>query len=137
MEGGGVRLGGPVGEIQPEDVHAGGDERVERAVAVAGRPDRRDDLRAPHVESFSIMGQVAPDAIEHYLSSLNHQADDVLKDIARSGDEQDLPLVDAEVGVLLRVLATAIRPRAFSKSAPRSATPGSGSPARCRTTACW
>ena len=57
------------------------------------------------------MGQVVPDAIEQYLSSLNHQADDVLKDIARSGDEQDLPLVDAEVGVLLRVLATAIQAR--------------------------
>jgi predicted O-methyltransferase YrrM len=55
------------------------------------------------------MGQVVPDAVEHYLSSLNHQADDVLKDIARSGGEQDLPLVDAEVGVLLRVLATCVR----------------------------
>ena len=55
------------------------------------------------------MGQVVPDAVEQYLSSLNHQADDVLKDIARSGGEQDLPLVDAEVGVLLRVLATSVR----------------------------
>jgi predicted O-methyltransferase YrrM len=55
------------------------------------------------------MGQVVPDAVEQYLSSLNHQADDVLKDIARSGGEQDLPLVDAEVGVLLRVLATAVQ----------------------------
>jgi predicted O-methyltransferase YrrM len=55
------------------------------------------------------MGQVVPDAVEHYLASLNHQADDVLKDIARSGGEQDLPLVDAEVGVLLRVLATSVR----------------------------
>jgi predicted O-methyltransferase YrrM len=57
------------------------------------------------------MGQVVPDAIEHYLSSLNHQADDVLKDIARNGEQQDLPLVDAEVGVLLRVLATSIQAR--------------------------
>jgi predicted O-methyltransferase YrrM len=55
------------------------------------------------------MGQVVPDAIEQYLSSLNHQADDVLKEIARSGSQQDLPLVDAEVGVLLRVLATAVQ----------------------------
>jgi predicted O-methyltransferase YrrM len=55
------------------------------------------------------MGQVVPDAVEQYLSSLNHEADDVLKDIARSGDKQDLPLVDAEVGVLLRVLATAVQ----------------------------
>jgi predicted O-methyltransferase YrrM len=57
------------------------------------------------------MGQVVPDAVEQYLSSLNHQADDVLNDIARSGGEQELPLVDAEVGVLLRVLATAVRAR--------------------------
>ena len=57
------------------------------------------------------MGQVVPDAIEQYLSSLNHQADDVLKDIARSGEQQDLPLVDAEVGVLLRVLATSVQAR--------------------------
>jgi predicted O-methyltransferase YrrM len=35
----------------------------------------------------------------------------VLKDIARIGDERDLPLVDAEVGVLLRVLATAVQAR--------------------------
>src|SRR5258706_11811793 len=57
------------------------------------------------------MGQVVPDAIERYLSSLNHQADAVLQDIARDGDKDDLPLVDAEVGVLLRVLATAIQAR--------------------------
>jgi len=57
------------------------------------------------------MGQVVPDAIERYLSSLNHQSDAVLKDIARIGDESDLPLVDAEVGVLLRVLAMAVQAR--------------------------
>jgi predicted O-methyltransferase YrrM len=32
----------------------------------------------------------------------------VLRDIARVGEERDLPLVDAEVGALLRVLATAV-----------------------------
>jgi predicted O-methyltransferase YrrM len=57
------------------------------------------------------MGQIVPDPIEQYLSSLNHHTDPVLKDIARMGDERDLPLVDAEVGVLLRVLATAVRAR--------------------------
>jgi predicted O-methyltransferase YrrM len=57
------------------------------------------------------MGQVVPDAIERYLSSLNHQSDAVLKDIARIGEERDLPLVDAEVGVLLRVLAMAVQAR--------------------------
>src|SRR5438034_219623 len=56
----------------------------------------------------SIMGQIVPDAVERYLAGLNHLADPMLQDIARRGAEEDLPLIDAEVGVLLRVLATAI-----------------------------
>jgi predicted O-methyltransferase YrrM len=55
------------------------------------------------------MGLIVPDAIERYLSALNHNADDVLADIARRGVERDLPLVDAEVGALLRVLATTVK----------------------------
>jgi caffeoyl-CoA O-methyltransferase len=55
------------------------------------------------------MGQIVPEPIERYLAALNHQADAVLRDIARVGDERDLPLVDPEVGVLLRVLAKAVR----------------------------
>jgi predicted O-methyltransferase YrrM len=58
---------------------------------------------------ISIMGQVVPDAVERYLSSLNRQSDAVLQDIARAGGQRDLPLVDAEVGALLRVLATTVR----------------------------
>ena len=54
------------------------------------------------------MGQIVPDAIERYLGGLNHLADSVLQDIARDGQRQSLPLVDAEVGALLRVLATSI-----------------------------
>ena len=57
------------------------------------------------------MGQIVPDLVEQYLSGLNHQADTVLLEIARTGVEQDLPLVDAEVGALLRVLALAVRAR--------------------------
>jgi predicted O-methyltransferase YrrM len=57
------------------------------------------------------MGLVVPDAIERYLASLNHQSDTVLDDLARTGVERDLPLVDAEVGALLRVLATAVQAR--------------------------
>ena len=57
------------------------------------------------------MGQIVPDAVERYLASLNHGADPVLVDIARGGVEQDLPLVDAEVGALLHVLVTAIGAR--------------------------
>ena len=51
------------------------------------------------------MGQIVPDAVERYLSGLNTLADSVLRDIAEEGARQDLPLVDAEVGALLRVLA--------------------------------
>ena len=57
------------------------------------------------------MGQIVPDAIERYLASLNRQADPVLDAVAREGAAQDLPLVDAEVGALLRVLATAVGAR--------------------------
>jgi len=54
------------------------------------------------------MGQIVPDAVERYLAGLNHSKDPVLEEIARTGEVRDLPLVDAEVGALLRVLATGI-----------------------------
>jgi predicted O-methyltransferase YrrM len=54
------------------------------------------------------MGQIVPEAVERYLAGLNHAGDPVLDDIAREGAKDDLPLIDAEVGTLLRVLATAI-----------------------------
>jgi predicted O-methyltransferase YrrM len=54
---------------------------------------------------MEIMGQIVPDPIEAYLARLNRQADPVLDAIARAGVERNLPLVDAEVGALLRVLA--------------------------------
>lgn len=54
------------------------------------------------------MGQIVPDAVERYLSTLNHLQDAVLKQIAEEGARQNLPLVDAEVGALLRVLAASI-----------------------------
>jgi predicted O-methyltransferase YrrM len=54
------------------------------------------------------MGQIVPDAIERYLSGLNRFGDAVLDDIARGNRTRGLPLVDAEVGALLRVLATAV-----------------------------
>ena len=57
------------------------------------------------------MGTIVPDAIERYLADLNHAPDALLKEIAAKGVERDLPLVDAEVGALLRVLATAINAR--------------------------
>ena len=54
------------------------------------------------------MGQIVPDSVEQYLAGLNQLADPVLRAIEREGTEQGLPIVDAEVGGLLRVLATAI-----------------------------
>ena len=57
------------------------------------------------------MGQIVPDLIERYLGALNHSSDPLLEDIERIGNEQDLPLVDPEVGALLRVLTTAVGAR--------------------------
>ena len=54
------------------------------------------------------MGRIVPDLVEQYLARLNHQSDPVLDAIARRGAERGLPLVDAEVGALLRVLAASI-----------------------------
>jgi predicted O-methyltransferase YrrM len=54
------------------------------------------------------MGQIVPDLVERYLSTLNRVGNSVLSDIARTNEAEQLPLVDAEVGALLRVLATAI-----------------------------
>jgi predicted O-methyltransferase YrrM len=53
------------------------------------------------------MGLIVPDVIEHYLAGLNRSGNTVLDDIARENATRGLPLVDAEVGALLRVLATA------------------------------
>jgi predicted O-methyltransferase YrrM len=57
------------------------------------------------------MGQIVPDLVERYLQTLNTVGNSVLSDIARIGEAERLPLVDAEVGALLRVLATAIGAR--------------------------
>ena len=54
------------------------------------------------------MGAIVPEPIEQYLAGLNRLPDAVLQDIARAGRETNLPLIDAEVGALLRVLATAV-----------------------------
>jgi len=57
------------------------------------------------------MGQIVPDAVEGYLASLNGLSDSVLQEVAADGEAQHLPLVDAEVGALLQVLATAVGAR--------------------------
>jgi predicted O-methyltransferase YrrM len=57
------------------------------------------------------MGIIVPDLVEQYLASLNRTHDAVLDEVARAGEDRRLPLVDAEVGALLRVLVTAIGAR--------------------------
>ena len=57
------------------------------------------------------MGHIVPDAVESYLANLNRGGDAVLASIARGNESRGLPLVDAEVGALLRLLATAIAAR--------------------------
>jgi len=54
------------------------------------------------------MGDIVPDAIERYLASLNHLADPLIEEVGRQGRAEGLPIIDAEVGALLRVLATAV-----------------------------
>src|SRR5712692_715547 len=54
------------------------------------------------------MGLIVSDAVERYLAGLNRCGNAVLDDIARGNDARGLPLVDAEVGALLRVMATAV-----------------------------
>jgi len=53
------------------------------------------------------MGQIVPDLIEAYLARLNRQSDAVLDDMAHTGVREHLPLINAEVGAFLRVLAAA------------------------------
>jgi predicted O-methyltransferase YrrM len=57
------------------------------------------------------MGQIVPDAVEAYLSALNHMRDSLLDEISQAGAAENLPLVDAEVGALLRVLAISVSAR--------------------------
>ena len=57
------------------------------------------------------MGQIVPDAVERYLAGLNRNSDAALREIAAAGAAENLPLVDAEVGALLRVLALSVNAR--------------------------
>lgn len=54
------------------------------------------------------MANIVPPQVERYLATLNRASTPTLDEIAQSGVERDLPLVDAEVGALLRVLGLAI-----------------------------
>jgi len=54
------------------------------------------------------MGQIVPDAVEAYLARMNRAGDALLDEVAEEGRRRDLPLIDAEVGALLRVLSLAI-----------------------------
>jgi predicted O-methyltransferase YrrM len=61
--------------------------------------------------NLQLMGKIVPDAVERYLATLNHAPDSLLIEIAAEGSQRDLPLIDAEVGALLRVQAKAIGAR--------------------------
>src|SRR5258708_15177081 len=54
------------------------------------------------------MGAIVPGAVERYLAKLNRGSTAVFDDIAHANESRGLPLVDAEVGALLRVLATSV-----------------------------
>ena len=49
-----------VRKIEPDDVDAGGNERIENGVGIGSRTDRRDDLGLPHVESISLWARLFP-----------------------------------------------------------------------------
>src|SRR5207247_1044055 len=107
----GTRVLGQPGERSrqpsgPTDEITRGDPQGIAGVDVQRAADGGDDLGVAH--RIPIMGQIVPDAIEHYLADLNRFGDAVLDDIARGNDARGLPLVDAEVGALLRVMATAV-----------------------------
>lgn len=57
------------------------------------------------------MGKVLHEAIERYLGDLNRWSDAVLDEIARTGAERSLPLIDPEVGTFLGVIARSIGAR--------------------------
>ena len=104
------RLVRAVREVQTEDVDAGGDERVEHRVVVAGRSDRGDDLRVPHVESDLNYGADRSGTPSNAISPRSTgRATRCSRTSPARATSTDLPLVDAEVGALLRVLATAAR----------------------------
>src|SRR5216684_602566 len=58
--GGGVGFVGAVRKVEPDDIDAGGNERIENRVGIGGRTDRRDDLGLPHVESISLWARLFP-----------------------------------------------------------------------------
>lgn len=51
------------------------------------------------------MDQLLPQPVARYLGALNRLSDPILDDIAREGSRQELPIIGAEVGALLQVLA--------------------------------
>ena len=53
------------------------------------------------------MGQIIPAPIERYLAALNRRADPVADAVAQEGQARGLPVVSAEVGRLLHLLASA------------------------------
>jgi predicted O-methyltransferase YrrM len=57
------------------------------------------------------VGRIVPDAVEAYLASMNRAGDAVLEEIAQEGRAEGMPLIDAEVGAFLQLLARAVGAR--------------------------
>jgi predicted O-methyltransferase YrrM len=62
------------------------------------------------------MGQIVLPLIDQYLASLNRAGDPLLDEIARNGAVRQLPLIDPQVGALLRLLSITA---SASASSPR------------------
>src|ERR1700676_3766869 len=58
-------------------------------------------------QTLRLPGRIVPEPVERYLAHLNHLSTPLLLDVADTGRTQQLPLIDAEVGALLHVLALA------------------------------
>jgi caffeoyl-CoA O-methyltransferase len=78
------------------------------------------------------MGQIVPAPVDRYLQSLNRAGDGILEEIAQDGAALRLPLIDAQVGALLRLLAIAAGPAATAGTAIESAGHGPVSSAGAR-----
>jgi len=124
-----------VREIQPANVDAGMNELFDDRFRTARRSNRGDNLRVTHQPTAYIgrlgeynraraiaaddrgdrskqqMSKIVPNAVENYLAALNRAPDALLALIAAEGRGRGLPIIDAEVGTLLRVQAMAIGAR--------------------------
>ena len=140
----GLRLVSAVREVQAEDVGAGGDQRIERGLGVAAGPDGGDDpwfacdpfmVLDPRIALYG-----SDRAGRHRAVPRGTQPCGRSRCSTRSRAATSRAACRWWTPRSVRCCACSPRrsPRpASSRSAPRSATPASGSRGRCRPTACW